>query len=103
MSCEMKELFCCINVKIHSKFLHSRLCLGLLLQMSFKSLKCLVNFNAFWGQINIGDMLGFKDSSSSCLPLACSFNVLHISTCARVQVLCKTLISDALDQIIDNT
>ena len=26
MSCEMKELFCCINENIHSKFLQSRLC-----------------------------------------------------------------------------
>lgn len=93
MSCEMKELFCCIDVRNHSKFLQSRLCPGLLLQMSFKSCECLVYFNAFYVQINIGDTLGFKDSFSSCLSPQCSLNVLHTSTCAQAQGLCKALLT----------
>lgn len=92
MSCEMKELFCCINVGNHSKFLQSTLCPGLLLQTSFKSCKCLVYFNAFYVQINTDDTLGFKDSSS-CLSPQCSLNVLHTCTCAQVQGLCKALLT----------
>lgn len=97
----MEKLFCCIDVKIHSKFLQSRFCPGLLLQMSFNPLKHLVNLNALRVQIKVGDTLVFKDSYSSCLSPECSFNVLH--THAQVQELCKTLVSEALDQIIDNT
>lgn len=99
----MKGSFCCINVKIHNKFLQSRLCSELLLQMSFQYLKCLVYFNAFSVQINKGDTFKLKGSYTSRPSPECSLNIPCISTCAQVQGLCKALTPEALDQIIDNT